>query len=219
MKRILAIIICAVMFAALAAGCGGSKPSENATGDEAYKDTYTLKKNVTEYEDSLKGLCQYFGALGYINPIETDNNKTLGLYSNMRGELIGAKEGTGKRFLAKKTKDTTIELYEYDLNNLDAKAKEVRESVQKNNTFVNLVGETVENVYLSNNGKYLMIYNDKSSDKDEKIMKEIIDKFKTFDGKKPPENQETTAAATTAATTTAPATTAQGTTAAETTAQ
>ena len=184
MKKLLAIILCAGMFAAVAAGCGGTKQSAVATDDEAYKSTYTLKKNVNDYEDSLKGLCQYFGALGYINPIEKNENIT---YSNMKGELIGAKKNTGKRFQAIHTKDTMIELYEYDLKNLNATADEVRGSVEKDNTFKNLLGETVENVYLSNNKKYLMIYTDntidddtKETDKNFKAREEVVKNFKAF---------------------------------------
>ena len=184
MKKILAIILCAGMFAAVAAGCGGSKQSEVATNDEAYKATYTLKKNVNDYKDDLNGLCEYFGALGYINPIEKNKGLT---YSDMKGELIGAKVDTGKRFLAKHTKDTVIELYEYDLKNLNATADEVRASVQKDGTFVNLIGETVKNVYISDNGKYLMIYTDstisgdtKETDANYKAREEVVKKFKAF---------------------------------------
>ena len=89
MKRILAFILCAGIFAAVAAGCGGTQKSAVATEDEAYKSTYTLKKNVNDYDDTLKGLCQYFGALGYINPIDKNQDIT---YSDMKGELIGAIE-------------------------------------------------------------------------------------------------------------------------------
>ena len=135
MKRILAFILCAGIFAAVAAGCGGTQKSAVATEDEAYKSTYTLKKNVNDYDDTLKGLCQYFGALGYINPIDKNQDIT---YSDMKGELIGAVKNTGKRFQAKHTEDTVIELYEYDLKNLNATADEVRSSVEKDGTFVNL---------------------------------------------------------------------------------
>ena len=184
MKRILAFILCAGRFAAVAAGCGGTQKSAVATEDEAYKSTYTLKKNVNDYDDTLKGLCQYFGALGYINPIDKNQDIT---YSDMKGELIGAVKNTGKRFQAKHTKDTVIELYEYDLKHLNSTADEVMASVKKDGTFVNLIGETVKNVYLSDNGKYLMIYTDntigsdtKETDANYKAREEVVKKFKAF---------------------------------------
>ena len=184
MKRILAFILCAGIFAAVAAGCGGTQKSAVATEDEAYKSTYTLKKNVNDYDDTLKGLCQYFGARGYINPIDKNQDIT---YSDMKGELIGAVKNTGKRFQAKHTEDTVIELYEYDLKNLNATADEVRSSVEKDGTFVNLIGETVKNCYLSNNKKYLMIYTDntinedtKETDKNFKAREEVVKNFKAF---------------------------------------
>ncbi len=184
MKRLLAFILCAGMFAAVAAGCGGTQKSAVATEDEAYKSTYTLKKNVNDYDDTLKGLCQYFGALGYINPIDKNQDVT---YSDMKGELIGAVKNTGKRFQAQHTKDTVIELYEYDLKNLNSTADEVRGSVEKDGTFVNLIGETVENCYLSNNKKYLMIYTDntidgdtKETDKNYTAREEVVKNFNSF---------------------------------------
>lgn len=184
MKRLLAFILCAGMFVAVAAGCGGTQKSAVATEDEAYKSTYTLKKNVNDYDDTLKGLCQYFGALGYINPIDKNQDVT---YSDMKGELIGAVKNTGKRFQAQHTKDTVIELYEYDLKNLNSTADEVRGSVEKDGTFVNLIGETVENCYLSNNKKYLMIYTDntidgdtKETDKNYTAREEVVKNFNSF---------------------------------------
>ena len=71
---------------------------------------------------------------------------------------------------------------------LDATADEVRSSVEKNNTFQNLFDEKVNNVYLTKNGRYMMIYNDtsinddtKDTDENYKNRQECIDKFLEFD--------------------------------------
>lgn len=178
MKRILALLLCAGILVFAAAGCGGTQKSVTATGDEAK----SLK--ASDYDDDFKGLCNYFSALGYINPKSENKDVT---YSEMKAELIGAKKGSGRRFEAKHTKDTVIELYEYDLKNLNATADEVRGSVDKDGTFVNLIGETVKNCYLSNNKKYLMIYTDntidddtKETDKNFKAREEVVKNFKAF---------------------------------------
>lgn len=180
MKRIIALLLCIGMFAAVAAGCGGTGKQEVATGDEA------ASLNAGDYKDTYDGLCTYLSALGYINPLEDNKGVT---YTVMNSELIGAKQG--RRFVAKHTKDTSIEIYEYDLDGLkaspDEAAETVRASVAKNGTFVNLIGETVKNVYLSDNGKYLMIYNDttikddtKEDEDNVKARAEVIAKFKAF---------------------------------------
>lgn len=183
MKKIIALLLCIGMFAAVAAGCGGSGQQEVATGDEA------ASLNANDYKDTYDGLCTYLSALGYINPLE--DNKGIS-YSVMNAEIIGAKQG--RRFTAKHTEKTTIEIYEYDLDGLkaspDEAAETVRSSVEKDGTFTNLIGEKVENVYLSDNGKYLMIYTDttingdtKETDKNFTARKEVVEKFKAFHAK------------------------------------
>ena len=179
MKRIIALILCLGIFAAAAAGCGGSSKEPVATGDEA-KNT-----DVSAYKNTYDDLLNYLSAWGYINPLKDNEGIT---YSNMTAELIGAKQG--RRFTAMHTKNTTIEIYEYDLNKLDATADEVRSSVEKNNTFQNLFDEKVENVYLTKMGRYMMIYNDtsinddtKDTDDNYKSRQEVIEKFMAFDTK------------------------------------
>ena len=52
--------------------------------------------------------------------------------------------------------------------------------MEENGTF-EIVGQTVQNVYLSDNGKYLMIYNNTATD-EESLAKtqSAIETFKTF---------------------------------------
>ena len=177
MKRIIAFLLCVGMFITVAAGCGGSGAQKTATGDEAKNTALSAYKNT--YEDLLT----YLSAWGYINPLEANKNIT---YTEMHADLIGAKQG--RRFTAQHTKDTSIEIYEYDLTALNATADEVRGSVTENGTFQNLFDETVENVYLSNQKRYLMIYTDKTINKDTKetddnykARQAVIEKFTAFD--------------------------------------
>ncbi len=178
MKRIIALILCIGIFAASAAGCAGAGQQTEATGDEA------VNMNVEAYKNTYDDLLTYLSAWGYINPLKENEGKT---YNVMTAELIGAKRG--KRFVAQHTKDTTIEIYEYDLEKeLNATADEVVTSVEKTNTFKNFFDETVENVYMSKKNKYMMIYTDKTINGDTKETddnyvkrKEVIEKFVAFD--------------------------------------
>lgn len=178
MKKIIIFLLCLGMFATVAAGCGGQVKETVATGDEA------KSLNASDYKDDYNGLCTYLSALGFINPLEDNKGVT---YTVMTAEIIGAKQG--RKFTAQHRKETTIELYEYDLNNLNATADEVRASVKQDGSFINLLDEAVSNVYLSNNGKYLMIYDDKTINSDTKDtdenyldMLEVVKKFKEFHG-------------------------------------
>lgn len=174
MKKIIALLLCLGMFAAVCAGCGG--PQITATGDEANN------KSADAYKDTYDDLLNYLSAWGYINPLEKNKGVT---YTEMRADLIGAKQG--RRFNAQHTKNATIELYEFDLSKSNATADEVLSSVKADGSFKNLFGDKVDSVYLSSNGKYLMVYNDTSikddtKDTDENYTKrqEVIDKFKKF---------------------------------------
>ena len=180
MKRVLAALLCAGMLIVFASGCmGGGKqtnPEDVATGDEA------SSLDPKDYKNNFEGLCNYFAAYGYINPKYDDKN------TEMDASLIGAK--VGKKFTAiriddKDVNNITIELYEYDTQNHNATADEVIGSVKENGTFSILELPRV-NAYLSDNGKYLMIYTDKGLDESKtdsdnyKWREEVLEKFKTF---------------------------------------
>ena len=177
MKRLIALFLCLGVLVMTASGCFGAGPQKEATGDEA------ANKSVSAYKNTYTDMLNYLAAWGYINPREKNKDIT---YTEMQADLIGAKQG--RRFTAEHTKDTVIELYEYDLKALNATADEVRSAVEKNGTFQNLFDETVENVYLSKNKRYMMIYNDKTINKDTKetddnykARQEVVEKFTEFD--------------------------------------
>ncbi len=174
MKKIIALLLCIGIFAVAASGCGGSSSKDPvATSDEAGS------LEASDYDNDFEGLCNYLSAYGYINPLKENEGVT---YTITRAEIIGASKG--RRFETKKIKDTpikdaTIELYEYDLEALSSTPDEAAEktisSVKQDGTFENLLGETVKDVYLSKNGRFLMIYNGKDDGKDE-----LVERFQNF---------------------------------------
>lgn len=177
MKRIIALLLCAGIFAVAAAGCFGGGPQITATGDEA------ANTNVSAYQNTYKDLLTYLSALGYINPLEKNEDIT---YSKMRGDLIGAKQG--KRFTAINAKDVTIEIYEFDPAQHNATADQVLGSVRETGGFNNLFGDNVDGVYLSKHERYMMIYNDRSitadskdTDDNVKTRQEVVEHFVAFD--------------------------------------
>lgn len=183
MKKFIAAVLCAGLIAVSAAGCGYSDALDKATqATETTADATTAttaEDNApltdSSYEDDLEGLHDYFVALGYI---AKDTAAT-----DMDAALIGAKQG--KKYVV--SSNVTIELYEYDTENLNDTAKEIIASVEKDGTFTILELAPVK-AYLSDSGKYLMIYNDKSID-DKKpdtssnayvTRQNAIDDFKSF---------------------------------------
>ncbi len=178
MKRVFAALLCAGMMLVFASGCFGSgvNPEEVATGDEA------SSLNPNDYNNNFEGLCNYFAAIGYINP---KNPTTI---VEMDAALIGAE--TGKKFTAQRidgtdVKNITIELYEYNTEKLTATADEVISSVENNGSFSILELPEVK-AYMSDNGKFLMIYSDKGLDETKtdsnnyKYREEVVEKFKEF---------------------------------------
>ena len=180
MKRVLAALLCAGLLIVFASGCMGggqqTNPEAVATGDEA------SSFDAKDYKNDFEGLCNYFAAYGYINP--KDESKS----TEMDASLIGAK--IGKKFTAvkmddKDVKDITIELYEFDTQSQNATADEVVKSLKADGTFSILELPDVK-AYLSDNGKFLMIYNDKGLDESKtdsdnyKWREEVLEKFKSF---------------------------------------
>ncbi len=180
MKKIIALLLCLGIFAVSAAGCFGMGGGQvTATGDEA------ASLNEADYPDDLDGLCRYLSAHGYINTV--DQNSSI----EMQASLIGASKGRKFDCKIKNISNTFIELYEYDLSNLNETANQVRKSVKENGTFTVLELDPVKNVYLSDSGKYLMIYNDPSIDNEKpdensenfKKRTECLDLFLPFKNK------------------------------------
>lgn len=101
------------------------------------------------FEDDLNGLCEYM----------QENQVVVGERVEMSYKEIGAVGGYRYRF---KFNSSTlqVEFYEFDLNDLNEKARECLDSVKENGFFTLLGNEVPANL----NGKYLMIYTDASNE-------------------------------------------------------
>lgn len=184
MKKIFAALLCAAFIAITATGCGQDALYENsqaetqATEQEAEKEP---EISDADFKDNLDGLHDYFVAKEYIGK---DLEAT-----KMDAQLIGAEKGNKYQV----SKDLTIEIYEYAKTSTAdevSKANEVLSKVKETGKLYVVGGKDV-NAYVSDNGKYLMIYSDKSIN-DEKpnekagsyiLREETIKDFKAFKNK------------------------------------
>ncbi len=121
-----------------------------------------------DFKDDIAGLCEYL-------------EKSYAVYGDkvqMSYDVIDAKDGY--RYLFRYNKATVqVEVYEYDLENLSESAKTILENA-KNDGKITIVDKEVEAV-LSDNGKYLMIYQDSNAEESNKEQKErVIGLFKAF---------------------------------------
>lgn len=142
MKKIFALILASLMLISVMSGCGTTVP--NATESTSSTEE-TKQAEETTYDDNLKGLAEYMKDQGYID--NTDNAY------KMQSQLIGAEEGY--RYLKGAVQ---MELYKYNPDKLNDTAKDVMEQIEKNGEF-ELYGKKIKG-YLSDNGKYMMVYTD-----------------------------------------------------------
>lgn len=198
MKRVLiaalAVFVIALSFASCYDPDAGikdkSKIASTTAADSATKATEAKAKTVSDskYSDTYEGLRDYMKAWGYI---KTDDQNNI---VKMQADKIGAEKGY------KYTDgDTRVELYSFNFKKDNSTRDKVIESVKNNGTFT-LYGETIP-AYLSDNGKYLMVYsnpaaNDKNSDA-YKTKQNAIKAFKSFKANSVEKSdvQETTAKA------------------------
>ena len=158
MKKITAAILGTVMAISLA-GCRSAGPQLEKLSTEKAPDPDTVK--VSDYADNLEGLEKYLVALEYI-PEKTEP-------TNMLANVIGAKSGHRYNFIVDKSTVMT-EIYEYDTDDLGEEGKRVIDEVKKNGEFhvfdekVNIDENIAYPAKLSDNGKYLLIYTDNSTD-------------------------------------------------------
>lgn len=187
MKRILTAILCAGVIAVSAAGCGyndalyNNNNNNSSSSSQTSEESSNTEEKVSDakYDNNLDGLIDYFDAKEYIENKE-------GSFVKMDASAIGAKEG--KKFAIKyESSNLIIELYEYDTKSLNDTAKKTIKSVEDNGTF-SVYGLPDVTAYLSDNGKYLMVYTDSSIDKENpdktksnyKHREEVIKDFKAF---------------------------------------
>lgn len=160
MKKIISALLMASVIAISAAGCGyndaleqASKANQQTTSASQSASEQTSKEAEKVYKDSFDGLCSYMQDKGYY----TDK----AVKTEMDASFIGAKQGIKYSI----SNNLAIELYEYDTTKLNDTAKEIVKEVKDSNSFTIIEGYPVNAAYLSDNGKYLMIYNDTNIDK------------------------------------------------------
>jgi predicted small lipoprotein YifL len=160
MKKIISALLMAFVIAVSAAGCGyndaleqASKANQQTTSASQSASEQTSKEAEKAYKDSFDGLCSYMQDKGYY----TDK----AVKTEMDASFIGAKQGIKYSI----SNNLAIELYEYDTAKLNDTAKEIVKEVKESNSFTIIEGYPVNAAYLSDNGKYLMIYNDTKIDK------------------------------------------------------
>lgn len=122
----------------------------------------------TEVEDNLKGLCEFLEG----------NYAVSGDKTQMSYEVIGAADGYKYRFLYN-GKTVQVEVYEYNLEDLNETAKRDLDSIKQNGNFT-VLDQQVEAV-LADNGKYTMVYSDDSGEEKNNIQKErVLGLFRSF---------------------------------------
>ena len=150
-KKIAALFCAAAMMFSFTA-CALEDPeqtsSEESSGSESSKEEVSQISDE-DAEDSLKGLVLYLDAKGYLSENSVE----------MSASMIGAESGLKYSVSLNGTDNITIELYEFDLENLNDEAQANIESVKKDGTFT-VAGMQASGAMMSNSGKYMMIYTD-----------------------------------------------------------
>ncbi|MCH5303825.1 MAG: hypothetical protein J1E41_03085 [Ruminococcus sp.] len=177
MKRFLIAAASVLLIATSFVGCYDPLSDPNATNPSASTaetEPVTEAKKAEDYKDTLAGLRDFMKDSGYITIAEKNANVT-----KMKAELIGAEKGY--RYT---TGNIKVELYAYKLNGKNPTRDEFIESVKKNGSFT-LYNKEIK-AYLSDSGKYLMVYSnpdiaaDDTSSDAYKTMQKAIKAFKEF---------------------------------------
>lgn len=164
MKRIACLAAAGLLMLALSA-CGG--PVEQLeTLESASSGIEQSAAPAGDFEDGLDGLCEYMEA----------NRAVIGEKVEMSYKEIGAAGGYRYRF---KFNGSTVqaEFYEFDLDNLNDKARECLDST-KEKGFFTLLGNDVPATL---SGKYMMIYTDASKEQvNTEKRDQVVDLFAAF---------------------------------------
>lgn len=178
MKKLLLTILATAMLATVFAGCNDPLAEGNQTATTVATESATeVTTAETTYENTLDGIVKYMADKGYI----TNDDKSK---KEMNADIIGAEKG----YLF--TKNTTmVEFYEFPAE-LDDVAKAVIESVKTNGyytlaeTSIKAEDDTKISAVLSDDEKFMMIYNDTEIKEEEntasETRKNAIEDFKNF---------------------------------------
>ncbi len=154
MKKVLCFAIALVLILSL---CACSTQNTNTAKVQSVTDPETTEGIVyTNYEDSLRGICEYMAALGYVYDLPEATGDEMTDPLPMRAEFVGADEGY--KFTCKYDgANINVEIYSFtDTNNAYYK--------QGVETGEITLSEEIDNgtfgVTFSGNGKYMMVYDD-----------------------------------------------------------
>lgn len=169
MKKFAALAAAALMLLS-ASACAVEDPALSSQTSSSQEETSSAAPvDASKMEDSLKGLAEYMKAKGYME----------GDALEMDASFIGAEKGQKYTGSYEGNKNIIIEIYEYDVGNLNETAEKIIDSVKKDGSF-ELMGMKADAV-LSDSGKYLMVYKDSVSDETHnKRADEVKADFKAF---------------------------------------
>lgn len=168
-------IVATVLMLVLILSFAGCMPSSNGKTVQTVTDPATADEiSYRSYDDSLRGLCEYFADLGYAYKFVESTGDEVGDPVAMKADMIGADEGY-KFTYTYSGKTTVLELYSY--TDMNSKFYKQAKSEGKLTVSEELDNGTVD-VVLSDNGKYLMIYNDEANNAERK--EAVIEAFKGF---------------------------------------
>ena len=156
--------------AAASGTASAASSSEAATSSGAAPAVDLEGLDAKEVEDNLEGLCQFLEG----------NYAVSGNKEEMSYGEIGAKGGFRYRFTYNNS-TVQVEVYEFDLKNLDEKAQTCLDEVKEKGTFT-MLNQQVPAV-LNNDGKYMMVYtdgkNEDANNQQKERVKELFLSFKT----------------------------------------
>lgn len=147
MKKILAILLSAMLMLALTACGGATNAIKDATTDEQAK---AVKSS--DFEKDFQGLQDYLLTKGYIYSKDGNNNS---LKSEIYFDVIGANDGIRYNFLDGRS---FVEFYDFSGEQNDT-AKKVLEDIKDDGKFKAIDGLDELTAKISKSGKYIISYN------------------------------------------------------------
>lgn len=169
-------------FSACGAGnVGGTAPSEPAQSSASSETSSVMPEQ--DAQDSLEGLEAYLEGNGALVLTRNDKGEVTNR-TEMKAALIGASAGAKYVFGFEGNNNITLELYEYDLSDLNETANNILQSA-KTEGKMTIMEQTVSEVTVSDSGKYLMIYNDSAigNEKNAAQKEKVLELFRGFKNK------------------------------------
>lgn len=155
-KKLFAALLIAALCLSLAACATGTAAVETleTSGVSEEGETVTEDKNPADYDGDIQGLCRYF----------EDSRLTMGEKIQMSYDVIGALNGY--KYMYRYNESTVqVELYEFPTEDISETAQTAIDSLRADGTF-KVLDSTVSG-YLSEDGRFLLIYTDSKSEKDD----------------------------------------------------